>query len=190
MQYSDAISGGAWTLAVVRKAHAKSVQLESCVCCHYGIAQNLLSWWLHRVEYSVLVVCGSVKLVFNCFLFAPVASRENDSLQAVIICWKGWRQNKLNVPTCTFKKQKNCCNIPVTLWNNLSSKQFQGLQRLCQNKPPKRTHLITWDILGEHAQGTQHLLRPSICWLTVESQTVEPHHKAPMDFQRYEISWL
>lgn len=40
--------------------------------------------------------------------------------------------------------------------------------------------------MGEHAQGTQHLLRPSGCCLTVESRTVKPHHKAPRDFQNFE----
>lgn len=40
--------------------------------------------------------------------------------------------------------------------------------------------------MGEHAQGAQHLLRPSGYFLTVESQTVKPHCKAPRDFWKCE----
>lgn len=36
----------------------------------------------------VLMACGSVELIFDCFLFAPVACRANNYLQAVIICQK------------------------------------------------------------------------------------------------------
>lgn len=100
------------------------------------------------------------------------------------------RQKKLNVPIYTFKKkkaqQKHFCNISVTLWNNFSFCQFQSLQRPCQNQIPETTSPIVWDIMGEHAQGTQHLLRPSGSYLTVESQAVKPHCKAPRDFPKYE----
>lgn len=40
--------------------------------------------------------------------------------------------------------------------------------------------------MGEYAQGAQHLLRPSGCYLTVEFQTDKPAHKAPGDFQKDE----
>lgn len=59
----------------------------------------------------VLMACGSVEFIFDCFLFAPIASRENNYLQAVIIRQKGWRYNKIIVPICIFKKKKykkNC----------------------------------------------------------------------------------
>lgn len=61
---------------------------------------------------------------------------------------------------------KHFCSISVTPWNNFSFCQFQSTQRPCQNQIPKTMSPIVQDIMGEHAQGTQDLLRPSaVIWL-------------------------